>query len=174
MPLHWRGISQDGLEPGFLRDVSELLDQSPFDWYVTEAVRPITRSNLLYDEYINGCIVRTPQGALALRGCGSDLEFSALHTSDYQRVRDAKGRVVCGPKAAPGGKSAHNFGLAIDVALDGAPLPGLQMTWNTNSAGWRWLKANTVPHPRLKNGWSFGDWPHVERYRWARYTHWTK
>ena len=72
-----------------------------------------------------------------------------------------------GPKAAPPGRSAHNYGLAIDVVLDTDPdKPGLQPSWNTKLAGWGWLKASSIPHPRLKNGWSFGDWPHIERYRW--------
>ena len=170
MALFWRGIATDHLYPPFVEDVQKLLTESPFDWYVTEGYRSIERSNLLYDEYTNGCIVRTPGGLLACLTGEPDAEFSVSH--QYQRIKDAKGRVLRGPKAAPGGKSAHNYGLAIDVALDGDPKPGLQMLWNTGSAGWRWLKTSTVPHPRLKNGWSFGDWPHIERYKWQRYKGW--
>jgi hypothetical protein len=77
-----------------------------------------------------------------------------------------------GPKAAPAGKSAHNFGLAIDVALDGDPKPGLQMLWNTSHKGWLWLKVEMFKHPRLKNGNTFGDWPHCEVYKWQQHTGW--
>lgn len=78
-----------------------------------------------------------------------------------------------GPTAAPPGRSAHNYGLAVDVVLDVDPnTPGLQPSWNTKLAGWVWLKAASIPHPRLKNGWSFGDWPHLEKYRWARVKDW--
>lgn len=72
-----------------------------------------------------------------------------------------------GPKAAPPGKSAHNYGKAIDVVLDADPdQPGLQPSWNTKLAGWVWLKAKSIAHPRLKGGWSFSDWPHLEKFRW--------
>lgn len=75
-----------------------------------------------------------------------------------------------GPKAAPPGSSAHNYGLAIDVVLDSDPnTPGDQPTWNTALAGWVWLKTKSIAHPRLKNGWSFGDAAHIERYRWKLY-----
>lgn len=77
-----------------------------------------------------------------------------------------------GPLAAPPGQSAHNFGLAIDVFFDDPERPGVQPNWNTRAAGWLWLKAATLPHPRLQNGWSFGDWPHIQRYRWRRHTNW--
>jgi hypothetical protein len=80
-----------------------------------------------------------------------------------------------GPLAAPPGKSAHNYGLAIDVVFDSDPSrPGLQVDWNTRAAGWAWLKAATLPHPRLQNGWSFGDWPHIQRYRWRNHTGWQR
>jgi hypothetical protein len=166
-------VSQEGLEPQFLADVTKLLTESPFDWYVTEAVRPMERSALLYDEYVNGIILRDDDHKLCCQNGYSDDVWHADHV--YHRLFVCRaGRWVPkkGPRAAPAGKSAHNYGLAIDVALDGAPQPGLQMCWSTAHAGWRWLKAATVPHPRLKNGWSFGDWPHVEKYRWTRYKDW--
>lgn len=75
-----------------------------------------------------------------------------------------------GPRAAPPGKSAHNFGLAIDVVLDADPdKPGLQASWNIKLAGWLWLKLASIKHPRLKNGWSFSDWPHIEKYKWEQF-----
>lgn len=75
-----------------------------------------------------------------------------------------------GPKAARPGESAHNYGLAIDVVLDTDPdKPGLQPSWDVKLAGWGWLKSASIPHPRLQCGWSFGDWPHVQRFNWRKY-----
>lgn len=78
-----------------------------------------------------------------------------------------------GPKAAPPGQSAHEFGLAVDVVLDADPTaPGLQPSWNTKLAGWVWLFVAMKAHPRLKSGVLFGDGGHIERYEWRRYTNW--
>lgn len=75
-----------------------------------------------------------------------------------------------GPRAAPPGQSAHNFGLAVDVVLDVDPVkPGLQPSWDTNLPGWLWLRGATLVHPRLKGGWKFGDWPHIERLNWRKH-----
>lgn len=72
-----------------------------------------------------------------------------------------------GPRAAPPGQSAHNFGLAVDVVLDAdKERPGLQPSWDTKLPGWLWLKAACATHPRLKSGWSFSDWPHLESSGW--------
>jgi hypothetical protein len=78
-----------------------------------------------------------------------------------------------GPKAAPPGSSAHNYGLAVDVVLDiDAEKPGLQPSWNTKLAGWLWLFAKVKLHPRLKSGVSFGDGGHIERYKWQKHKDW--
>lgn len=71
-----------------------------------------------------------------------------------------------GPKAAPPGKSPHNFGLAVDVCLDGSPLPGLQPDWDTTHPGWVWLFDAVFAHPRLHSGRSFNDSDHVEAVNW--------
>ena len=72
-----------------------------------------------------------------------------------------------GPKAAPPGKSAHNYGKAVDIVLDIDPdKPGLQPTWNVALAGWVWLFAACKLHPRLKSGVSFNDADHIEQYKW--------
>lgn len=106
---------------------------------------------------------RSPYLWVVTHGYRSLAEQAALH----KRYREG------GPLAAPAGQSAHNYGLAIDVALDGDPeKPGLQPTWDTKAAGWTWLKAATLPHPRLQNGWSFHDWPHIQRYRWRQFVNW--
>jgi hypothetical protein len=80
-----------------------------------------------------------------------------------------------GPLAAFPGRSAHNFGLAIDVVLDGNDdKPGLQPDWNPSEAdGWMWLQRECARHPRLEHGSKFGDWPHVQRFRWAKHKAWT-
>lgn len=75
--------------------------------------------------------------------------------------------VAGGPRAAPPGRSAHNFGLAIDVVLDGDPQkPGMQMDWVTTHAGWLWLKAKSIAHPRLRTGWKYADYGHIETVNW--------
>lgn len=95
---------------------------------------------------------------------------SAFRSMEEQRALWMK-HLQGGPKAAPPGKSAHNYGLAVDVVLDADPAtPGLQPSWDIKLAGWGWLKAASIKHPRLQNGWSFGDWPHIQRYKWQQFT----
>lgn len=78
-----------------------------------------------------------------------------------------------GPKAAPAGKSPHNFGLAVDLVPDADPdTPGLQPEWNTRAEAWSWLFAALKAHPRLHSGLSFQDADHVERLGWQRFIHW--
>jgi peptidoglycan LD-endopeptidase CwlK len=80
-----------------------------------------------------------------------------------------------GVKAAPGGLSPHNYGLAIDVSLDGDPVKkGVQVVWNIKDK--RWLRlANAVwKHPRLRSGKWFDDWPHIEKLKWKDYVAWGK
>jgi len=71
-----------------------------------------------------------------------------------------------GPRAAPPGQSAHNFGLAVDVVADIEPAPGLQPSWDIRKPAWIWLAAAVDAHPRLHHGRHFGDWPHIERVNW--------
>lgn len=98
--------------------------------------------------------------AAACRARGSDywatFGFRTIAQSDAMYVLYKAGK---GPKAAPGGKSAHNFGLAFDFTLDGEPLiPGLQPVWHSldyNMLGEEARKAG------LAWGGGFGDPPHV-------------
>lgn len=148
--LIWGKIDKAELEPKFLNDVHALLEASPHTYYVTEGYRSIERSNLLYDEYTNGRIIGREANGTIIRGSK-------------------------GPKAAPGGKSAHNYGLAIDVSFDGDPnKPGLQPSWDTKLAGWTWLKMAVFKHPRLHSLWNIGDWPHIERLNWRNYVAWKR
>jgi len=74
-----------------------------------------------------------------------------------------------GPRAAPGGKSPHNIGEAIDIVPDGnAARQGLQMDWTTAHPAWQWLFDAVKAHPRLHSGVSFGDAPHVESVKFTR------
>lgn len=75
-----------------------------------------------------------------------------------------------GPKAAPPGKSAHNFGLAVDVVLDRDPATAaVEMDWDIRHAAWQRLFMVLAGHPRLKSGVSFGDGSHIERFQWQRF-----
>jgi peptidoglycan LD-endopeptidase CwlK len=103
--------------------------------------------------------------------------FRSLERSDelyaaYKSFLDGKGPPA--PRAAPAGRSAHNFGLAIDVALDSdSARPGLQADWMPNEGdGWYWLRDTVKTHPRLHSGASFNDWPHIERFQWEKFKHW--
>lgn len=87
----------------------------------------------------------------------------AEQTALYAQGRTRPGPVVTKARA---GQSAHNYGRAIDVVLDGSPAPGLQMCWDWKQAAWLRLRAKIAAHPRLHSGWWWGDWPHIERYNW--------
>ena len=79
-----------------------------------------------------------------------------------------------GPKAAPPGKSAHNYGLAVDVAVRRDPAPvGLGVyDWTGTSAGWVAMLDAVNAHPRLHSGVGFGDTDHIERLNWRSYRSW--
>lgn len=82
-------------------------------------------------------------------------------------------RLHKGPRAAPGGLSPHNYGYAIDVALDGDSVkPGLQAIWDVKNPAWLRLVAAIWKHPRLRSGKWYSDWPHIERLRWKDYVAW--
>ena len=140
----WGKIESRLLLPEFVQDINDLLGPCPYNWYVTEGFRSIERSDALY--------------------------------AAYKAYLDKAGPPA--PRAAPGGKSAHNFGLAIDVALDSdLHKPGLQPDWNPGidngkADGWLWLRGKVNAHPRLRGGWWYADWPHIERYKWERHKDW--
>lgn len=80
-----------------------------------------------------------------------------------------------GPKAAPGGASPHNYGLAVDLALDGDPhTPRVQPEWNEQHPDWIRLRSKVDAHPRLHGGWWFGDGDHIERTGWKNYKGWNQ
>lgn len=73
-----------------------------------------------------------------------------------------------GPRAAPAGRSAHNYGLAVDVVLDQSDQKGLQADWDVTVPGWLWLKTKSILHPRLRTGWKYADYGHIEAVGWER------
>lgn len=81
----------------------------------------------------------------------------------YAQGRTKPGAIVTNAKP---GQSAHNYGRAIDVVLDGSTKPGLQMSWDWKNLAWIRLRAKIAAHPRLQSGWKWGDWPHIQRYLW--------
>lgn len=74
-----------------------------------------------------------------------------------------------GPEAAPPGKSAHEFGLAVDVALDLDPVAhGLQPDWNIKHPGWAWLFDTLRRNAFLESGafFPYFDGDHIQRRNW--------
>jgi hypothetical protein len=103
-----------------------------------------------------------------------------LQASLYEKYRNG------GPRAAPPGESAHNFGLAVDVQLWvpvgqnvnalGVPQPSLGpkvMEWNVKAPGWQWLFAAVWAAPFLHSGISYGDYDHIERVDWKQFKDWS-
>ena len=94
-------------------------------------------------------------------------ERSDMLYANYKNWLDGGKKGTPAPKAAPAGLSAHNWGLAIDVALDGDDKKsGLQMLWDINSFGWLELKAKVVLNSKLVGGFTFGDTDHIEFKGW--------
>lgn len=149
MALEWRKVRKDLLEPLFLRDVEELLSESKWGWYVTHGFRDSVEQNKLYGQ---------GRDHIQLAKCG----LQKYARPDLPLVTKAKAW-----------QSAHNYGLAIDVVLDGDDrTPGLQPVWDVNLPAWIWLKAAIYKHPRLRGGYRWGDWPHIERLNWSQHTNW--
>ncbi len=69
-----------------------------------------------------------------------------------------------GPRAARGGRSGHNFGLAADFALDTSDAPGLQPSWKKEDFA---VLIEEAVKLGLKVGAAYGDFPHVEWPTWV-------
>ena len=79
-----------------------------------------------------------------------------------------------GPKAAPPGKSAHNYGLAVDFAPrrdPPTPTRGVY-DWTGTSPVWKAALTAIEAHPRLHSGIAFGDTDHCERLNWKSFRSW--
>jgi len=86
-----------------------------------------------------------------------------FRTTEEQRALYEKYQAG-GPLAAPPGRSAHNWGLAVDVAIltPGGP------SWDYANDQWYWLWNTCDQHPRLHSGHHFGDDDHVQSTTWAQ------
>jgi hypothetical protein len=145
----WR-CPKDGLDPDFIADLESVVEPDPDPWYVLEGFRSMQRSADLYAAY--------------------------LPWLRYKQGRGPRPPGEPAPKAAPPGRSAHNFGLAVDLVLDkDAVTKGLQPSWRINDPvdgpKWRRLVAAIEAHPRLNSGADFDDWPHIERQDWQHFIH---
>lgn len=90
---------------------------------------------------------------------GSDFYVTHGHRSFSEQLKLEKAYIAGGPKAAPAGFSAHNYGLAIDVCLDGdLNKPGLQPNWYLGHYG---ILHRACASAGLAWGGSFGDAPHI-------------
>ena len=95
------------------------------------------------------------------------------HRSNAEQSKLWQIHLAGGPKAAPPGRSAHNYGLAVDVVPDGdTGKPGIQPDWSGSSHAWKWLGDAVDAHPRLRHGRHFGDGPHIEKSKWKEYKGW--
>jgi hypothetical protein len=70
-----------------------------------------------------------------------------------------------GPRAAPPGSSAHEYGLAIDLTL----VVNGKDDWNYKNTDWRRLVAAVKAHPRLHSLDSIGDTDHIECLHWRQH-----
>lgn len=149
MPLHWRNVDRTKLKPKFLAAIEALFADSPHTWVVTSGLR-------------------TAEEQAAIFGRGrtvGELVAAGFSQADAERhAKPGESRV----SNAPPGSSAHNWGCAIDVALDADPAKdGLQADWTPSPGdGWMWLRDKTKGHALLLGGWTFHDWPHIEWKAW--------
>lgn len=70
-----------------------------------------------------------------------------------------------GPKAAPPGSSPHEYGLAVDVALE---VNG-RASWDLSNPAWARLFAAIDASALLHSGRFFRDADHIERVSWRRH-----
>lgn len=117
---------------GFALDVDQLLMQDPAQWIVTYGFR-----------------TRDEQAALHARWL---LWLEENPTADPST----------GPRAAPPGMSAHEFGLAVDLIL----ITNGKDDWRYKGEDWRRLVASVLASPRLHSLDSIGDTDHIEAVHW--------
>lgn len=93
-----------------------------------------------------------------VQGLRSIIEQKALYDAYLAAIAAGKP----GNLAAPPGRSAHNWGLAVDVAI----LTPSGPSWDYSAPQWAPLYAAVDAHPRLHGGWNFGDDDHIESTAW--------
>jgi len=107
-----------------------------------------------FGEDIDDVLTRSEYAWVVTRGFATMAEQAALYAK-YQ---------AGGPLAAPAGRSAHNWGLAVDVAI----LTPTGPSWDYNNDQWYWLWTECDKHPRLRSGHHFSDDDHVQAVAWAK------
>ena len=116
-----------------------------------------SKINLLLTAALDGGFALLPEDWYVTFGWRSRDEQSAL----FEVFRAG------GPKAAPPGYSAHEFGLAVDVALDAnAVRGGLQPNWDLNDPRWKAMIDMVRASKWLHSGIGFGDGGHIELVNW--------
>jgi hypothetical protein len=91
----------------------------------------------------------------------------AVRTHEEQQALYEK-HLAGGPLAAPPGRSAHEYGLAVDICR----LVGTGITqkerWDYDHPAWARIRAAVDAHPRLHGGWHFPveDPDHLQAVKW--------
>jgi hypothetical protein len=133
------------LDPVFRERVLDVIVPSKYGWAIVSGYRSIAEQKVLYTKYQRW--------------------LKELRQAEQENRPPNEG--LRAGKAAPPGKSAHNFRKAIDVVLDRDDnKPGLQPTWDITLPGWLWLRTTIGMTKGLKSGWTFRDWPHIEDVSW--------
>lgn len=145
--LNWSRVDKTLVHPTLIAAAEDVCgDRDPHTWYVLEGYRSPARSHALWLDY----------------------RFGKLDPKTGKRDPNKRG-----PRAAPAGRSAHNFGLAIDVVLDVDPAkPGLQPSWVVKLPAWVGLIARCERHATVENLWHLGDAPHIQLRGWRKYVGW--
>lgn len=161
MPLDTSRVNLDLLHRPFRDAVLPILQACPMGLVLTWGLRNADQQN---------AIVGQGRGVGQLVAMGLSLaDARRFSRPDLPRVSNAIF-----------GNSSHNWGCAVDVAVDADLLrPGLQPDWDptrdTDPAtpgeqpdGWYWLKSALAGHPLLRHGEEWGDWPHIEWRAWRK------
>lgn len=90
--------------------------------------------------------------------CISGFRSYSEQNSLYEHGRTTPGKIITNAK---GGESSHNFGIAVDVALDSSTDRGLQPMWNADD--YEPLRALSLKHGLVWGGtWKIRDCAHIQ------------
>lgn len=133
-------VKKELLHPEFVADVDALLAADAGDWVVTYGFRTREEQAALYKIFCDWCDKNPDKPPSA------------------------------GPRAAPPGQSAHESGLAVDVAL----VQGTKTQWDTKDPAWVRMIATVKKHPRLHSLAEIGDFDHIEKVKWRNFSGWSE
>jgi peptidoglycan L-alanyl-D-glutamate endopeptidase CwlK len=94
------------------------------------------------------------------RMLGVDYKVYSGHRPTDEQAKLYEIHLKGGPKAAPPGLSAHNYGLAVDCAQR---LPNKKLTWDIKSYD---TLLTVLPKHGLLSGKAYNDLPHIN---WPEY-----